>query len=166
MGSSGAGKTSLLNALSDRIKRNGGGNKLTGEVKINDSTPLTQNNFGSVASYVMQDDILFEWFTPKEALHFAITLKQTGFTEKEKDARKAILIIEATYIIAVRVGSLKLTLSVIKKISEFMSVLRTDTVWINNSYKYFYQDKLRKIMDYVIDDLTNKKIYISLDHIL
>ena len=40
MGSSGAGKTSLLNILSDRIKRKGGV-KLTGEVMMNDTTPLT-----------------------------------------------------------------------------------------------------------------------------
>ena len=52
MGSSGAGKTSLLNVLSDRIKRKGAA-KLTGDVKMNDSTTLTQGVFGSIASYVM-----------------------------------------------------------------------------------------------------------------
>lgn len=40
MGSSGAGKTSLLNILSDRAS-SARGNKLTGNVMINDKTPLT-----------------------------------------------------------------------------------------------------------------------------
>ena len=40
MGSSGSGKTTLLNAISDRIKVHRG-DKLTGEIKVNDSTALT-----------------------------------------------------------------------------------------------------------------------------
>lgn len=45
MGSSGAGKTSLLNILSDRIglKR---GDKLSGKMHINDSAQLNQSLFG------------------------------------------------------------------------------------------------------------------------
>ena len=52
MGSSGAGKTSLLNILSDRatIRQ---GTKLSGKILINDKTPLNQDVFGSVAGYVM-----------------------------------------------------------------------------------------------------------------
>ena len=93
MGSSGAGKTSLLNVLSDRIKRKGT-SKLTGEVKMNDSTTLTQGVFGSIASYVMQDDILFEWFTPREALHFAIRLKQKNLSKKEQEDKVEELLSE------------------------------------------------------------------------
>jgi ABC-type multidrug transport system ATPase subunit len=52
MGSSGAGKTSLLNILSDRIAVNNG-SKLTGKVLMNDVQPLTQHVFGTVAGYVM-----------------------------------------------------------------------------------------------------------------
>jgi len=40
MGASGAGKTSLMNALSDRIKIDER-SKLTGEIKLNDTYPLT-----------------------------------------------------------------------------------------------------------------------------
>jgi len=40
MGSSGAGKTSLLNILSDRASSTRG-NKLSGKVLVNDATPLT-----------------------------------------------------------------------------------------------------------------------------
>ena len=45
MGASGAGKTSLLNALSDRIKR-GKGTKLEGEVLLNDKYRLDQKLYG------------------------------------------------------------------------------------------------------------------------
>ena len=40
MGASGAGKTSLMNALSDRI-RVSKESVLTGDIKLNDSYPLT-----------------------------------------------------------------------------------------------------------------------------
>jgi ABC-type multidrug transport system ATPase subunit len=76
MGASGAGKSTLLNIISDRInpektsimKRN---------VMINDTIPLTYSNFGEYGAYVMQEDILFMSFTPREALTFAARLKLT-----------------------------------------------------------------------------------------
>ena len=74
MGASGAGKTSLMNAISDRIAQ-GKNSILTGEIKVNDSYPLTQKLFGACASYVMQDDVLFAYFTVKEALTFAARLR-------------------------------------------------------------------------------------------
>ena len=48
---------------------------LGGAVLVNDTEKLTQANFGRVAGYVMQDDILFATFTPREALRFAARLK-------------------------------------------------------------------------------------------
>ena len=62
MGSSGAGKTSLLNIIADQISRKKS-SKLTGDVVINDQIKVTQGNFGSYAAYVTQDDYLFEAFT-------------------------------------------------------------------------------------------------------
>jgi ABC-type multidrug transport system ATPase subunit len=44
-------------------------------VKINDKTVLNNDIFGKIAGYVMQDDVLFMYFTPKEALTFAARLK-------------------------------------------------------------------------------------------
>ena len=58
MGSSGAGKTSLLNIISDRVNLKTG-NKLEGDVFINDKHRVTQKLFGTIAGFVMQDDILF-----------------------------------------------------------------------------------------------------------
>lgn len=76
MGSSGAGKTSLLNILSDRVRLI---NKatLSGNILINDVVPVNQENFARFAAYVMQDDVLFSHFTVKEALTFAARLKLT-----------------------------------------------------------------------------------------
>ena len=74
MGSSGAGKTSLLNIIADRIALKSG-NTLTGDLLFNDTTKVTQGNFGSIGGYVMQDDILFGYFTVQEALQFAARLK-------------------------------------------------------------------------------------------
>lgn len=85
MGASGAGKTSLLNLLSDRISRKDGGT-VSGEVMVNDSIPLTQKVFGNFAAYVMQDDVLFQSFTPREALTFAARLKLGG-TQAFQDQR-------------------------------------------------------------------------------
>jgi ABC-type multidrug transport system ATPase subunit len=45
------------------------------EVLINDSLPLDHSNFGNYAAYVMQDDILFNFFTCREGLTFAARLK-------------------------------------------------------------------------------------------
>jgi ABC-type multidrug transport system ATPase subunit len=45
---------------------------------INDSLPLKQKVFGSFGAYVMQDDILYQSFTPEEALMFAARLKLGG----------------------------------------------------------------------------------------
>ena len=74
MGASGAGKTSLLNVISDRMSSSSG-NSISGDIKINDSTTLNQKVFGQIGAYIMQDDILFSYFTVKEAFEFAAKLK-------------------------------------------------------------------------------------------
>lgn len=76
MGASGSGKTSLLNLLSDRISLRGD-NVVSGTVMFNDKVLVNQSSFGQVGSYVMQDDILFTFFTVKEALTFAARLRLT-----------------------------------------------------------------------------------------
>jgi ABC-type multidrug transport system ATPase subunit len=58
MGASGAGKTSLLNIISDRISTNKG-DTLKKEIYLNDTVKVNDDNFGKVSAYVMQDDILY-----------------------------------------------------------------------------------------------------------
>jgi ATP-binding cassette subfamily G (WHITE) protein 2 len=84
MGASGAGKTTLLNALSGRIKLNWRAN-LTGERTLNDVIPLDGSSFAKFGAYVMQDDILFEYFTVREAFEFAARLKLCLTAEGRKE---------------------------------------------------------------------------------
>lgn len=74
MGASGAGKTSLLNILGDRCPlRNNA--YLGGTLLFNDKVPCSQKTFARYAAYVMQDDVLYQYFTVREALTFAARLK-------------------------------------------------------------------------------------------
>ena len=93
MGSSGAGKTSLLNILSDRISKQNGMTDFKGEILINDKIKLDQNVFGSLGAYVMQDDVLYSSFTPREALTFAAKLKLKA-TLQEQEYRVEELLTE------------------------------------------------------------------------
>ena len=85
MGASGCGKTSLLNILSDRIaaKR---GSSIKGTIMVNDNQKLDMELFSRIGAYVMQDDILFQFFTPREALRFAARLK-LKIPKKEQDEK-------------------------------------------------------------------------------
>ena len=74
MGASGAGKTTLLNALCGRIKQDRDC-RLNGERVLNDIMPLDAETFSRFGAYVMQDDMLFEYFTVREALEFAAMMK-------------------------------------------------------------------------------------------
>ena len=82
MGASGAGKTSLLNILSDRVSSTKN-NKIKGKVLINDTIDLRGPNFGAIASYVMQDDVLFKSFSPREALTFAARLRLSHMSNED-----------------------------------------------------------------------------------
>ena len=77
MGSSVAGKTSLLNIISDRINLSNV-SKLTSKVTLNDSSKLHSETFGAVGCY--------HYFTAREALNFAARLKVKA-TREEQDKR-------------------------------------------------------------------------------
>jgi len=83
MGSSGAGKSTLLNALSGRLL-NLKGQKLEGKITLGGSLELNQKSFSKYACYVTQDDILFEYFTPEQALRFASRLKLHRSVEEQE----------------------------------------------------------------------------------
>ena len=80
MGPSGGGKTSLLNAISNRLRLAGG------EVLLNQQK--LPYYFNKVSSYVMQDDILFDTLTPREMLMFAAKLRlPPDLTSQERTDR-------------------------------------------------------------------------------
>ena len=74
MGASGAGKTTLLNTLCGRIKSSNNAS-LSGECLLNDLVVLNSESFAKFGAYVTQDDLLYEYFTVREALRFAAKLK-------------------------------------------------------------------------------------------
>ncbi|XP_054167873.1 protein white-like [Oppia nitens] len=71
MGSSGAGKTTLMNVLT---QRNLTGYKLNGSVKLNDR-PMDRNQLKQVAAYVQQDDLFIGSLTVREHLKFQARLR-------------------------------------------------------------------------------------------
>ncbi|CAD8179154.1 unnamed protein product [Paramecium octaurelia] len=75
LGASGAGKTSLLNILAARVYSSKTV-KLKGKVLAN-QMEYDSETFSNFAAYVMQNDVLFETLTPREALQFVADLKYT-----------------------------------------------------------------------------------------
>ena len=57
LGSSGSGKTSLINILANKVKKDKK-NKLTGSVKLNNKC-RNQLNFKKISAYIQQEDILY-----------------------------------------------------------------------------------------------------------
>jgi ABC-type multidrug transport system ATPase subunit len=68
LGASGAGKTSLLNAISCRVPKSEG-------VLLANGIPYDYSLFGDFANYVMQSDVLMETLTIRETLMFAADLR-------------------------------------------------------------------------------------------
>ena len=70
LGPSGSGKTSLLNVLSQRTGLSGGSKK-EGQVTINGRALRQGSDYGKVAAFVQQDDVLQATSTVRELLTFA-----------------------------------------------------------------------------------------------
>jgi ABC-type multidrug transport system ATPase subunit len=126
MGATGAGKTTLLNMISDRTCV-GKGSTMRREVLINDSAPLDHTNFGRFAAYVMQDDILFNFFTCREALTFASRLKlNLPVAEQDERINKLIEDFDLTEFADDQIGHVQgmiLTPSQVKRISIAESLI-------------------------------------------
>lgn len=73
MGSSGAGKTSLLNILSNRLSTTTNA-KIDGIVTAN-GIEINKLNFSSFSGYVTQEDVLMGTLTPRESIRFAAYMK-------------------------------------------------------------------------------------------
>ncbi|RNA15896.1 white isoform X1 [Brachionus plicatilis] len=85
MGASGAGKTSLLNALNFR---NNESLNVYGEIKVNGQLIKSQNELSSISGYVQQDDLFIESLTVKETLIFQAMLRMDESICKEKRLKR------------------------------------------------------------------------------
>lgn len=88
IGSSGSGKTTVLNTLSKRVA--GGRLKTTGDITYNGSSQL----WSIRSAYVMQQDVLLPTLTVRETLRYAADLRlppPTTAEEREKVVQNVIL---------------------------------------------------------------------------
>mmetsp|Transcript_21576 Transcript_21576/g.3527 ORF Transcript_21576/g.3527 Transcript_21576/m.3527 type:complete len:87 (+) Transcript_21576:222-482(+) len=73
MGSSGAGKTSLLNILSNRLATTKNATT-SGKITAN-GYPVQEISYTSFSAYVTQEDILIGTLTPRESISFVAYMK-------------------------------------------------------------------------------------------
>mmetsp|Transcript_10525 Transcript_10525/g.1584 ORF Transcript_10525/g.1584 Transcript_10525/m.1584 type:complete len:127 (-) Transcript_10525:651-1031(-) len=73
MGSSGAGKTTFMNILAQRLKRSDK-KCVNGELLVN-NCPIKKVPYRNFIGYVTQDDILMDTMTVKEAIMFSARLR-------------------------------------------------------------------------------------------
>lgn len=82
LGPSGAGKTTLIAAISQRLRGN-----VSGEVRVN-GTLATRKEMTKWSAFVPQFDITVSVMTPREHLYFMAELKMhRDWTAARKDAR-------------------------------------------------------------------------------
>lgn len=82
MGSSGCGKTTLLNILARRSQ----GMQVTGDMTLNGTT-LTTSQLRSASTYVEQEDALIGSLTVAESIDYAARLSLTKISKQERKAR-------------------------------------------------------------------------------
>ncbi|KAJ1725983.1 hypothetical protein LPJ61_005503 [Coemansia biformis] len=84
MGSSGAGKTTLMNVLSGRVQ----GGKLHGEINFM-GAKRDPHSFKRMLAFVEQDDLMYPTLTVEETLRTSAQLRlpDTKYTRAEKEAR-------------------------------------------------------------------------------
>lgn len=92
MGSSGAGKTSLLNLLAGRVSTSKGA-KASGSVFLNGEA-RNYNKFRKLAAYVLQDDDMFAELTVEEQLTYAALLRLPSSMPREKKLMRVQKIIQ------------------------------------------------------------------------
>ena len=108
MGSSGAGKTSLLNILADRIRVVSKNTRMSGNILINDTLPVTRQVFQKYGGYVQQDDVLFATFTVREALTFSARLKlKTSESEQDRLVEQIIYDLGLSGVSTSQIGDIK-----------------------------------------------------------
>jgi ABC-type multidrug transport system ATPase subunit len=97
MGPTGSGKTSLLNALANRMPRIKGGS-LEGQLLVNGSSIRAAHGasrFARLSAYVMQDDVLNPFLTVRETLGLAASFQlPPSTTREERDALVTVVVAE------------------------------------------------------------------------
>ena len=73
IGPSGSGKTSLLNILSQRNYLSDG-SYVNGDVSVN-GRRMRRGDFGKIAAFVQQDDVLHNTYTPLQNFRFAAKMR-------------------------------------------------------------------------------------------
>lgn len=86
MGGSGAGKSTMLNILSNRINL-ASNMKQEGEVKLN-NRPFIWDNYKNVTGFVMQRDIFFQEQKVKEVFDFTIDMRSPHLNDNEKQKKE------------------------------------------------------------------------------
>lgn len=84
MGSSGAGKTTLMNVLT---RRNLSGLNVTGDISLN-GVPASSDNIGKLGAYIQQDDAFVAALTVHEHLMFHVRMRLS--TKSVKDQRSRV----------------------------------------------------------------------------
>lgn len=97
MGSSGAGKTTFLNAISARLREDGDC-RLTGERLLGD-VPF-EYKYRKLLAFVTQDDIVSATTTPYDALYFSLRIRRG--TDPEATDRKVNAMLEELNLTAAR----------------------------------------------------------------
>ncbi|KAG5486667.1 hypothetical protein LSCM1_07920 [Leishmania martiniquensis] len=102
LGSSGAGKTTFLNAICDRLA-SGGGLKLSGRRQLGDCE--FERHFRKAMGFVTQDDIISPLSTPYDALWFSLrTRRGTSRAETEERVQEALDVLRLRHCRDTKVG--------------------------------------------------------------
>mmetsp|Transcript_31393 Transcript_31393/g.83516 ORF Transcript_31393/g.83516 Transcript_31393/m.83516 type:complete len:586 (-) Transcript_31393:255-2012(-) len=90
IGPSGAGKSTLLNVLAGRTKTQGRGLSIKGEVSLS-GIPCDPVQIRSHIAYVMQEDALPAFYTPREILMMTAVLRSSASSKEAKIQVDALL---------------------------------------------------------------------------
>ncbi|MES1920289.1 hypothetical protein MHBO_001975 [Bonamia ostreae] len=87
IGTSGAGKSSLMNILSGRLRTNRNV-EVTGDIKLNGSSKYSSEAFKQNTAYVLQEDLVFETLSVAETFDLSATLRLPSDMSAERKKRR------------------------------------------------------------------------------
>lgn len=105
MGSSGAGKTTLINVLAGDVARDA---RLEGHIFINNQETIGTRKMKDIAGFVFQDDLLLQTMTVKEAIKMSVMLRSPPQITEDMQAervKRALRMFRLTHAANTVVGS-------------------------------------------------------------